>query len=483
MKQVRISLATLAAVVLLAGCVVGPDYQQPDTAADAVFSGIVDESPMLAANAAIDERWWERFNDPTLSGLVDEAIATNTDIRAATARVAEAQAMRRVALAHTRPAADASAAASRSNLSEAGNLPPGAPVLFSLFDTSLSASWEPDFFGRLRRRVEAADARLDAEIEERRNVLLVVLSELTLNYADLRTAQDQYALAVENTEVARKTLELAELLHQNDLAGELDLVRARADLTELQAAQADFEAAEHAAAARVAVLVGSEAGDSIARLKTRSEHELAAPRIPVGLASDLLARRPDVRAVERRLAAASADIGAELAERLPSFSLTGGLGSQATDLSDLFSGPGETWDIAGVLGWPLFDGGRRRALVDAAESRYEALRAEYDGVVLAALGDVEAAFASYVFANRERATLEIARNDRQRALELARLRYEAELEDMFPLLDAQRRLLALETSIAAAARAEIVAAINVYRALGGGWSTAEAALTAAGRGG
>ena len=227
------------------------------------------------------------------------------------------------------------------------------------------------------------------------------------------------------------------------------------------------------------MLLGEEPDDVISRLTTPSEHELRAPRIPVGLASELLERRPDVRAAERRLAAASAEIGVETAARFPEFDLTGALGSGAVDVADLFSSPSEAWSLAGALRWPLFDGGRRRAAVDAASARFNARLADYEGYVLRALSDAEAAFASYVFATKERQLLARARADRRRALELSRLRFETELDDLFPVLDAQRQLLALDSQTALAERAELIAAINVYRALGGGWQATEAQLLTA----
>lgn len=474
MNRIQSFLIAVSAAAV-SGCVLGPDYERPDTGADARFSEVV-EADSLDTTGPVDERWWRSFSDPVLGSLVDQAIAANTDVRAATARIEEARALRRVALAGTRPSLDLDTGATRSRQSEVGNLPPGAPFQQSIFDVGLSAAWEVDLFGRLQRGVEAADARLQATVEDRRNVLLVVLAEVALNYADMRTAQEQHAVAERNTDVARETLKLTELLASEDLARDLDVVRARADVTELVAAQADFSAAERGAAARLAVLIGQQPGLAMPELMAESKAELVVPRIPTGLASDLLRRRPDVRAAERRLAAATADIGIETATLFPSFRLTGGAGSLANDVDALFTSPSEAWSIAGLLNWPIFDGGRRKANIAAAEARYDEAFAQYDGAVLDALGDAEAAFASYVYATKERQMLESARDDRERALELTRLRFEAELDDLFPVLDAQRQLLSLESRIAAAERAELVAAINVYRALGGGWRAAETAL-------
>jgi len=471
------AVAALLAGLCLASCAVGPDYTEPDTAANAQFSMAPDFSAEdVLSGAAVDEAWWLSFDDEMLVHLVDRAIQSNTDIRAATARVQEARALRRSALARVFPALDAGGEAARSQSSEAANLPPGFPALQTLFGVGLTAAWEIDFFGRLRRGVEASNARYEATLEDRRHLLLLVLSEVALNYADLRSAQQQSAVARRNIEVAERTLKLAELLRGRELAGELDVLRARAEVTEARASLAQFAGYEGRAVAQLAALLGAESRDLQPQLTDAAPLGLKAPPIPAGLASDLLRRRADVRAAERRLAASSAEIGLQIAQRFPSFSLSGGLGPEAAELDDLFSAPSEAWNIAGALRWPVFDAGRRRADARAAEARHDAAMAAYDGAVYAALADAEAAFASYAYAATERRTLERALADRERGLHLARLRFGAELDDLFPVLDAQRQLLSIESRVAAAARAELIAAINVYRALGGGWTVAEQRL-------
>jgi len=477
----RGSLLTVCGVPLaclaLLGCAAGSDYVRPATAAGAEFE-IAGAAEGVLSPGPVDESWWLAFEDDTLAALIDRAIASNTDIRAATARIREARALRDSVRAGLAPPVDAGASGTRTRTSEVAGLPPVFPTYQTLSGVSLAASWEPDFFGRIRRGIEAADANFAATLEDRRNILLLVLAEVALNYADLRGAQRQHAVALRNIDLARQTLNLAELLRGQELASELDVVRARAEVTEATASLSQFLAAERTAAARLAALLGAESGELAPLLASEPSASLRAPSIPVGLAGDLLRRRADVRAAERRLAAASAAVGVEVANRYPRFSLTGSFGSDAEELADMFTAPSEAWNIAGVLQWPVFDAGRRRANVEAAEARFEAALAAYDGAVFAALGDAEAAFSSYLYAANERETLEQAVLDRQRSLELARLRFGAELDDLFPVLDAQRQLLALESRLANTERAELVAAVNVYRALGGGWAAAEERLAA-----
>lgn len=473
------SIATAASILvalLVSACAVGPDYQSPTPDGELAFSDITSQSQTLHAGQDVDSQWWQSFADPDLEQLVQRAIDSNQDIRAATAHVQEARALRSAALAANRPTLSLQASGSRSQQSQLANFPPGIPTLFSLFDVGLAASWEPDLFGRISRQTEAATARFETTVEERRSVLQVVLAEVALNYVDLRMAQQQLVLGKEQTELAEQSLRLTELLRGQELVDEGALLAARAEVNQRKAAQAGLEAAVRAPAVRLAVLTADPPAQVLAALLEPAANSLVAPNIPVGLPSDLLRRRPDVRAAERRLAVASANLGLETASLFPQFQLTGGLGSSALELDNLFTGPSQAWDLASVLGWPIIDGGRRDSAIDAAEARYEAAFATYDQAVLEALGDAETAFASYVFAAKESEALVRVRADLQTSVDLATLRYQSGLVDRFAVLDAQERLSALDRQLTGARRAELVAAISVYRALGGGWVTAEQQL-------
>lgn len=459
----------------LGACTVGPDYAPEPPASTIAFSAQVsDESALVALADPIEQAWWSRFGDPQLSALIERAAAHNDELAGAAARVAEARALRGQARASGLPSASADGAAGRSRQSASTAAPPGIPLEQSIYETGFNASWEIDLFGRIQRRNEAAEARVEAAIEDRRDLMLVVFAETARAYVELRSLQTQLAVAQENEAVARRTLELTELLEGQALASEFDTVRARAALQETIAAQADLQAGQRSAAARIAVLVGAPPAELMTPLLEPSDRQLETGRIPVGLPADLIARRPDVRAAERRLAAATADIGAETADLYPTFSLTGTLGLAANSVDELFDTASEAWSYASIVEWPLFDGGRQRAERDAALARREAARAAFDAALLEALRDVEDSLAVYVFAVKEHETLLAARKDRERALELAELRFTAGLDDLFAVLEAQRRLAQLETAIAAAEAATLVAAVAVYKSLGGGWAEGEA---------
>ncbi|MEQ8406960.1 MAG: efflux transporter outer membrane subunit [Gammaproteobacteria bacterium] len=475
MRTLKFAVFMLA-VLLCSSCAVGPDYQSPTADQELRFSDIADQSQALEKGQLVDDQWWHSFADSDLDMLVQQAIASNQDIRAATGRVQEARAMRNVALAANRPTLSAQASGTRSQQSQLANFPPGIPTLFSLFDVGLAASWEPDLFGRIGRQTEAATAQFEASIEDRRSVLHMVLAEVALNYVDLRMAQLQLRLREEQVEIAEQSLHLTELLRGQELVAESTLLQARAEVNQRKAALASLEAAVRAPAVRLAVLTAKPPAQVLDSLLEPAADILVAPSIPVGLPSDLLRRRPDVRAAERRLAVASANLGQETASLFPQFQLTGGLSSNALELDNLFTGPSQAWELASILNWPIIDGGRRDAAIAAARARYEVAFAAYDQAVLDALGDAETAFASYVFAVKERETLQSVRRDLQSAVELETLRYESGLADRFALLDARDRLSALDAQLTTARRSELVAAVSVYRALGGGWATAEELL-------
>ena len=469
--------SALFALAALAGCAVGPDYQGPELDIDPAFSEAASENDaLIAIGPDIDKRWWESFEDETLTMLIEEARAHNLDLVIAASRIEEARALRGATIAAGLPQINVENAGGRSRQSEnAGGIGaaaaeiPGIPLEQDLFEATFNASWEIDLFGRIRRRVNAADARLDAAVEDRRDLMVIVFAEVARNYVELRSLQNQLAVAKRNEAIARQSLELTELLETRGLGSEFDRVRARADLQETIAIQADLEAAQRSSAAALAVLVGKQPADLMTTLLAPAPTPTHAKVIPVGLPSDLIRRRPDVRAAERRLAAATEDVGGEIADLFPSFVLTGAFGGASTSVDQLFSSGSEAWNYAGIVRWPIFTGGLERAEIRAARAGLEGARASYELAVLNALNDVESALAVYVFAVKERDTLLTARTDRQRGLELAEMRYRNGLDDLFQLLDAQRRLINLESEIAAADAALLSSAVSVYKVLGGGW--------------
>ncbi len=454
------------AIFIASGCMVGPDYRPAAPIVDPEFSDVVhDNTSLIDVSGPIEIAWWTSFNDPKLVQLIETAAESNTDIRLAIYRIEEAR-------ARAQPVVFGSSGASRIRSSEtAGGFgsPAGAPSEQNLFDLSLNVNWELDLFGRLGRRENAAEARLEASKQDRRAVMVATFAEVGVAYAELRGLQDQFDIATRNIELVSRTVELTLLLAEQGLAPEFDVIRARADLKELVARREALLAGQRAAVSRIALLTGQQPADQMAELLAPGPQLQPAARIPVGLPSSLLRRRPDIQAAERRLAAASEQIGAEMADLLPSFSLTGAAGFSTANIDDLFDAESQSGSV-GVTGQvPLFDGGARRAEIDIARSRYGAAGAEYDAAVLTALTELESALASYVYIAKELDGLVAARADRERAYELALLRYRSNTDSLFPALDAGLRLTSLNADIASRQQDLLIAQITVYRALGGGW--------------
>ncbi|MBC6402515.1 MAG: efflux transporter outer membrane subunit [Hyphomonadaceae bacterium] len=476
--KLRSAGALGAAAVTLSACVTaGPDYKVPEEHGGAVYSDYATDTPSLVAEGAeIDPDWWRSFDDPLLDRLIDKALVANTDIRAATARLDEVRARRRAAGAGLLPKVDLEVSAIDTSNSESAQLSTSIPTDFETYTAGFNASWELDIFGRVRRSIELADAEVEASADDRRGVLLLVISETTASYFELRALQQQLEIVEINESIARKSLELTRLLESQNLGSEFDIVRARAELSETSAQKTDLIAAIRSTSAQIAVLAGERPAAMMSDL-IETKGALPDPqRIPVGIASDLVKRRPDVRAAERRYASAIANIGVEKTDYFPRFFLTGGYDTSALAVDDLFTSASQAWNYGGIVQWPILDFGRRRAEVDAAEARAESALAMYDGVVLSAFENVESSLAFYVFAVKKIDEFKNAVRDRERALDLAQQRFDGGVDDFFQVLDAQRRLASARNSLADARADALGAQIRVYQSLGGGWMEAERQL-------
>ncbi|MEO0816260.1 MAG: TolC family protein [Pseudomonadota bacterium] len=458
---------------LVSACTIGPDYAGPEPIS-VQLSEIAATSDLVAGDAALQADWWTRYNDPVLDALMGDAAANNVDISQAVLRVREARASRRLIDSARFPIIGGQASARRQEAStNAGGLgpPPGAPSVQNLFDFGLNLFWELDLFGRLERREEAADARIDASLFDRDALTVAVLGETALAYADLRGFQAQFAVGEDNIALAQRIVDLTEDLVDQDLSSEFDLVRARADVTELEARQNSLIGAHRAAVARLALLTGRQPSELMADLMVPAPLPDAETAAPVAVPSELLRRRADIAAAERRLAAANEDVGAEIADLYPSFSLTGGYGLSADQIGDLFETASQSWNYGAVMNWPVFNRGVQDFEIDLAEIRFGQAGLAYRQTVLGALAEVEIALADYVFAVQELEALKIAQADRTRALELAELRFSTGNDSLFPALEAARRLNGLNAEIAAREVDVLKAQITLYRALGGGWES------------
>lgn len=454
----------LPLALLLAACAVGPDYRAPATAPPefvAASSAGVVELPFEAA-------WWSQFGDPVLDVLVARALGGDLDLRIAAARVDEANALLGATRRQRWPDARAEIARTDSNAQQPGF---GSQRLdIESHDAGFATFWELDLFGRVRRGVEAAGAEADAAEARLRDAQVIVAAEVARTYLELRGAQRRLAVARANLGYQRDTLELTKVRLDLGRGTELDVASATARLSATRAEIPPLATSETVAANRLAVLLGLRPGALERELVPRD----IAPHLTtlaVGSAESLLTRRPDVRAAERELAAATARIGVAKADLYPQLTLTGFIGFIAGSASELGESSSRAWSATPALSWAGFGSGGR-ARVAVAEARADAAVASYEQTVLRAIEEIENAFVVYGH-ERERlvALLDQAAASRQ-AAELARVRYREGAVDFLRLLDAERTLLQAEDAVAAVETDVNTAVVLIYKALGGGWEAA-----------
>jgi NodT family efflux transporter outer membrane factor (OMF) lipoprotein len=466
----RIVITALLSLAI-AGCkTVGPTYERPTPAVSGKYQAIKKEEPAKPKPVP------QASSKPIKPvGYVRDAVANNHDIKVAQARIREARASRRIASARAKP--NVNVGALHQNFRQSDRGPIGSRGLTdiedNLFDLSFDASWEVDVFGGIRRATSAAGARLEAADDVRRDTLISVVTEVVRNYTELRGAQRRLELAEKNIRIQADTFKLAENKFKTGLAPELDVQRARTQLKTTQSRVPSLRAAIHAAALRIAVLTGRQPAALLDDLSKQRAIPAPPEIVPVGLPSDLLRRRPDVRRVERELNAATDDIGAARADLYPRFSLTGAAGLQSVSFTEVFSASSRAWSIGPTIRWPVFQGGRIRANISSAEARRDATYEQFKKTVLIALEDVERSLVNYAEEQLERRELEMAVESSTRAVKLASVLYEKGLSDFLTVLDAERTLRDVEDKLAASETAVSVNLIRLYKALGGGWEVFE----------
>lgn len=467
--------ATLLAALLLSGCTVGPDYAEPQLAVPPAY---------LEAQGAGDvrlDRWWQGFGDAQLTSLIDQALTQNLDIEMAAARIREARAQERLAGAGASPQVGAETSVTRQRISEnAIPIPPGSGggggagfalpgEEFTTWRVGFDASWEIDLFGRNRREREAAAARTGSAIWSRRDAEVSVAAEVASAYFRLRTLQGRIANAKDELARQLRFEQLVEARTRGGLVTGQDLEQQRSEraaaAAEIPALEAEAKSEIHA----LGVLTG-QSPDALAGQLTVSQALPPSPSVPAGLPSDLLRRRPDIRAAERELAASTADIGVAVADLYPRFSLTAAPAMVSTALGSLLEWGSRSFAVGAALDWPLFDGGRRKANVEVRNARQEQAMIAYRKAVLTSLGDVEDSLSNVAGRRQRLAELEQAFTTAARAEEIARTRYRGGLVTLTDVLQAQERRLALEEQLIETRGALARDTVALVKALGGGWS-------------
>ena len=453
-------------MVLLAGCAtVGPEYVLPEIKAPATwYTELNDGLTAEAVDPRTLARWWTTFDDPVLSDLIERSVTGNLDLKQAGARVREARARRGISQADRFPTLDVSGSVTKKRSSQ------GTGRETKLYMTGFDAGWEIDIFGGVRRSVEAADADIAASQASLRDVLVSLTAEVALNYVEARTFQTRLAVAGENLKAQQETFDLIESRYQAGLSDELAVQQARYNLESTRSRIPTLRTGLEAAKNRLAVLMGQAPGSVHALLAGHQPVPVTPPAVAVGVPSETLRRRPDIRKAEHELAAQTARIGVATAELYPRFRLAGSIGLESIRAANLFRSASRFWSFGPGVSWNIFDAGAIRREIEVQSALQEQYVVAYEAAVLTALEEVENTLTTYAEELLRREDLTDAVDAAQQAAQISQDKYKAGLVDFSNVLDAQRSLLSFQDQLAQSDGAVTSNLISLYKALGGGWT-------------
>ncbi len=471
-------------LILLAGCTVGPKYQPPENHVSDEWQQqdetIAHSEPVIA--------WWTLFNDAKLNQYIEMAARSNKDLARAEAAICEARALRDVSASKLFPQVSADLSALRTYFSKNGpinsiisqkdqmiNPITGAPYNFhlprveSFYTPIFDATWEIDLFGKTRRAIEAAGANIESAIEQRNGVLIAILSEVARNYMELRGFQKNASLTEENIRLLEQQAQIIRDQQRVGIANELDLQNIEAILANTQSNLPEIVASIYRSIYTLSFLTGNEPEALIDDLLQPEPLPQPPDIVAVGLRSDLLRRRPDVRQAERELAAKTADTGVAVASFYPSFSLIGLAGLQSTQIKNLFQAASTIWTYGENLDIPIFEGGKLVGNLHAAEATQKMAFEQYQQTVLAALQNTESALVAYAEDVKTTHLQQESVERYQKIVDLSTCRFDAGLIGLIKMIDAKLSLIAATQTLLNHETTTLVDLVALYKALGGGW--------------
>ncbi|MGE0082833.1 MAG: efflux transporter outer membrane subunit [Desulfococcaceae bacterium] len=443
----------------------GPDYvppetQMPDAWHMELFRG-------MSAGGTAAEKWWKVFDDPALDSLMQRAAEGSLNLKQAYARINESRALLGYAKGEQFPDVNGKGSAQRHRRGE-DLTSPLADNPDNYFSLGLDSSWEADFWGRIRRSVESAEAGYHASVENYRDVMVRVCAEVASVYTDVRTLQDRIRFAQSNIKAQRESLRITKARVEAGIAPELDVRQAELNLARTESTLPSLKSALVQSVNRLGILIGKEPEILHGELSKPGSIPKPPKEILVPIPANLLRQRPDIRQAERQLAAQTARIGVATAALYPTLTFSGSIGIEAS--SGLFDAASRYWSLAPSFRWNLFDGGRVRSQIQAEEARTEQSLAVYEQTVLSALEDVENSLAAYANESIRLDTLKRSVAAAQKSVVLVQSLYKTGLTDFQNVLDMERTLFEQQDSLAASQGLVTQNLIRIYKAVGGGWS-------------
>jgi NodT family efflux transporter outer membrane factor (OMF) lipoprotein len=456
---------------------VGPDYKPPATTMPAKWYGPTSQPTSRPVPEAQLVKWWTTFKDPKLTALEERAVKDNLDIKQAQARIRQARAQRGITQAPLWPTLNATAGYTRAKIPNVGR--PG-----DLFQVGLDASWELDVFGGTKRAIESADANLQAADESLRNVLVTLMAEVALDYIDLRGFQQQIVIAKENLQVQQKSAELTRQQFKGGLIGALNVAEADAQAATTASTIPIFEQSAQQTIYSISILLGAEpaaltdelmATGKIPLVNDMAQLDLKTiPNVPVGVPSELLRRRPDVRQAESLIHAANAQIGVAVAGLYPQFTINANAGLQSPQFRKLFNATSGLWSVAPGVDWQLFNGGSVPSNIEVQKALTQQALITYQQTVLQALDDVENALIATSKEYEHRTALAAAVAYNIKAVDTAVTLYKQGLTDYLSVIVTQTSLFSSQAALVQSNQTVSTNLVALYKALGGGWDYQQA---------
>jgi NodT family efflux transporter outer membrane factor (OMF) lipoprotein len=457
-------LTMFVLAVTFGGCTVGPNYERPQEKVPGTWSGPTGDMVREANEASAEElvHWWTTLGDETLTSLVERAVKSNLTVRRAEMQIRQARAARGIAAGGAWPSVDATGSFVRSQ--------PSGGATGNLYHAGLDAAWEVDIFGGVRRSIEAAEADVQAAVEEHRDVLVTLSAEVALNYIDLRGFQQQIVIARNNLAAQKRTASLTRERFQGGFVSALDAANAEAQAATTAAGIPLLESAARQTIYVLSVLLGREPSALVEELSPTATIPGAVPRVPVAVPSELLRRRPDIRRAEAQIHAATARIGVATADLFPRISLPGAGGYQGSQFGSLTDWKNRFWSLGPSASWTVFDAGRIGWNIELQKALKEQSFIAYRQTVLTALQEVENALIASAKEQEHREALVEAAAANRKAMELSTQLYTQGQTDFLNVLQAERALYSSEDALVQSTRDVSTNLVALYKALGGGWS-------------